>query len=388
MAATHEPRRVLLVTRNFPPLIGGMERLLQHVYLELSAGFDTALVGPSGCTRFTAAGARVASCPLSRTGVFLLCLQWQAARLARSVKPHLVLAGSGVAAPAALGAARCVGARTACYLHGLDVVVDSAVYRKLFIPAIKRCDALIANSRHTAALAAQIGIDPAKLIVLNPGVSIRSPSTAVPRGVFRDRVNAHGRKLLLSVGRIHRRKGLAEFVEKAMPKLATKHPDVLLAIVGEEPGGALRGSEGEVKRIQAAARLAEVETHVVFTGAVSDELLEAAYTESDLLVFPVLDIPGDVEGFGMVAIEAAAHELPTFAFSVGGVPEAVRHGVSGHLVPVGDYPAYVDAITRYFQSDLAPWRERCRQHARAFSWEGFGERLRSICAELMARRNL
>jgi phosphatidylinositol alpha-1,6-mannosyltransferase len=96
-------------------------------------------------------------------------------------------------------------------------------------------------------------------------------------------------------------------------------------------------------------------------------------------VFPVKDIPGDVEGFGMVALEAAAHGLPTVAFGAGGVPDAVADGVSGSLVPAGDYPQMAACIDRYLAGDwgsVSP--ASCVAFAEDFAWPGYGERLRSL----------
>jgi len=91
------------------------------------------------------------------------------------------------------------------------------------------------------------------------------------------------------------------------------------------------------------------------------------------LIFPVIERPGDIEGFGMVAIEAAAHGTPTYAFAVGGVPDAVSDGISGQLLQPGDYcgmtAAALDALN---QTKIYP---KCRDFAEKFAWPAFGEQL-------------
>ena len=89
-------------------------------------------------------------------------------------------------------------------------------------------------------------------------------------------------------------------------------------------------------------------------------------------MFPVRDMPGDVEGFGMVAIEAAAHGLPTVAFDVGGVADAVADGVSGRLVRSGDEEAFAAAVLAELAQAGTGRRERARAFATSFSWERFG----------------
>lgn len=374
-------RGVLLVTRNFPPVLGGMERLMHHVYLELERGFEVTLLGPQGCENYARPGLRVFTCPLSPIAIFLSCLQWRAYRIARETRPDLVIAGSGVAAPAALCAARSIGKPVICYLHGLDLVARDPVYQRMFIPLIRRCDRFIVNSRNTARLAREIDIASSSIEILHPGVAMPAANSPVGSSSFREKLNAERKVIMLSVGRIHPRKGLPRFIEQAMPLLVEKIPNLVLVLIGEEPQKALRSSGDELQRVLAAAKSIGLEKHVTTLGAVDDATLAMAYRESDLLIFPVLDLPGDVEGFGMVAVEAAAHGLPTVAFAEGGVPDAIKEGVSGYLVSPGDYVGFAGAVIRCLDEKSTGWRDRCIEHARDFSWDIFGEKLRKICRD-------
>ncbi len=103
-------------------------------------------------------------------------------------------------------------------------------------------------------------------------------------------------------------------------------------------------------------------------------------------VFPVIEIPGDVEGFGMVAIEAASQGVPTVAFRVGGIPDAIADGVSGRLIAPGDYAALSDAIGQYLapSDDRAALRDACIAHARAFDWRVIGGRLMHVLEAAVA----
>lgn len=373
----------MLVTRNFPPVLGGMERLMHHVYLELEKDFEVGLLGPQGCQHYVSPAARVLTCPLSPTTFFLSCLQWHAYRMARQTRPSLIIAGSGVVVPAALCAARSIGVPVVCYLHGLDLVVRDLIYRRVFISLIRHCDKFIVNSRNTAQLARDIGIASASIEILHPGVALPVANVPVVSPSLREKLNAQNKIILLSVGRIHPRKGLPQFLEQAMPLLVEKVPNLILVLIGEEPQKALKSSGGELQRVLATAKSLGLEQHIMTLGAVDDATLAMAYRESDLLIFPVLDLPGDVEGFGMVAVEAAAHGLPTVAFAAGGVPDAIKEGVSGYLVSRGDYIGLADAAIRCLNEKSPGWRERCIEHARDFSWDIFGERLRKICRDVI-----
>jgi phosphatidylinositol alpha-1,6-mannosyltransferase len=113
-------------------------------------------------------------------------------------------------------------------------------------------------------------------------------------------------------------------------------------------------------------------------GAVSEEDLRGAYDASTVHVFPVRDIPGDVEGFGMVAIESAAQGLPTVAFDCGGVPDAVADGISGRLVKAGDYAAFAAAVIDVSRAGRETFDVPCRRFAAGFEWTSFGEKMRAI----------
>jgi phosphatidylinositol alpha-1,6-mannosyltransferase len=214
---------------------------------------------------------------------------------------------------------------------------------------------------------------------LHPGTELPTLDAKTARD-FRERHGFGQRPLLLSVGRLTQRKGLAEFVAKTLPLIVSHYQDALLLIIGDEASDALHTRTGsERERILAAARDVAVERNVHFLGRCDEATLGAAYQAADLHIFPVLELPGDVEGFGMVALESAAHGLPTIAFAVGGVSDAVQDGQTGTLVEPGDYGSLGEAMIR----QLAQPRDGsataiCRDFAAGKAWPVFGERLRKL----------
>jgi len=413
----NEPRtRILLVTRNLPPLVGGMERLNWHMAEELAKVADVRIVGPDGSAALAPVGIAVREAPLKPLWKFL----WRARSLARSEargwKPDVVLAGSGLTAPIARSAARACSARMAVYVHGLDVAVRHAIYRAVWLPAIRRADRVIANSHATAELCRVAGVDPARIGIVHPGVdmpdaeplslrergrgegpeprdspieALRSsapardtPFDALRRTAparddpFRTRHNLTNRPLLLSVGRLSARKGLREFVTRALPRIVAAQPDVMLLIVGDAPNQALHAQAQTPDSIRAVAREAGVADNLLFLGTITNYMeLGTVYRAADVHVFPVRAIPGDPEGFGMVAVEAAAHSLPTIAFATGGVIDAVAEGQSGHLVAPGDYVGFANAVLGVLV-ERESLRVRCVDFARQFAWPEFGAQIR------------
>jgi phosphatidylinositol alpha-1,6-mannosyltransferase len=368
----------LLVTRNFPPLVGGMEKVNQHLLASLAELGPVALSGPEGATAHANAGALVAESPLKPLPRFLLGCAWRGWSLARLLKPTLVMAGSGLAAPIAWTLAWWTGARSAVYLHGLDIIAPSAAYQSLWLPFIRRFDIVFANSANTRRLAIEAGVPAGRISILHPGTGVPALDAAAGEAFRHER--GFGRQpLLLSVGRLTRRKGLAEFVAGALPAIVAARPDTLLIVIGGEAADALHGASGnEQARIEATARASGVGDSLRFLGRCDEATLFAAYQAADCHVFAVLDTPGDVEGFGMVALESAAHGLPTVAFAVGGIPDAVDTARSGALLSAGDYAGFAREVLRFLQPGA---REGFAQASRAFAadlqWSRFGERLRA-----------
>jgi phosphatidylinositol alpha-1,6-mannosyltransferase len=113
------------------------------------------------------------------------------------------------------------------------------------------------------------------------------------------------------------------------------------------------------------------EDAIRWRGTCSDAEFADAYAGADMHVFPGRDMPGDVESFGMVAVEAAAHGLPTVAFATGGVVDAVAENESGYLITPDDYPAFANAVLE-IMAQRDSLRASCLAFSRRFAWPAFG----------------
>lgn len=374
------PPRILHITRNLPPLIGGMERLNWHIADELSKYASVQLIGPQGAAAIAPAVVPVHEVPLRPLPRFLLASAWQAVAKARSFQPNIVLAGSGLTAPATWLAARASGARSFVYLHGLDAAVRHPLYRAIWHPAIRRMDGVIVNSQPTAQLAQQLGVAPEKITIIHPGVHIPTErQTPDALQAFRQHHGLGDQRILLSVGRLTERKGLREFVQHALPAIVQAAPDTVLAVVGDAPSDSLLAGVQTRASIQAVADAAGIGQHLRFLGMITDpQQLACAYECAAVHVFPVRQLEGDPEGFGMVAIEAAAHGLPTVAFATGGIVDAVKEGESGYLVAPDHYSELAEKITIALERPESG--TKARTFARQFDWLSFGLQMRVACS--------
>ena len=181
-----------------------------------------------------------------------------------------------------------------------------------------------------------------------------------------------GRQVILFVGRLARRKGVKEFIQKSLPEIVAAVPQACFVIVGANPTESLTHRDDMVTEIAAAAARLNLERHVMLLGSLSDEDVVKLYQTCDLVVLPALATPDDVEGFGIVLLEAAAAGKPVIATRAGGIPDAVEQGKSGLLVDAGDYQALRQATVDLLSDEQK--RLRMGSHARQrlsehFTWE-------------------
>lgn len=367
--------RILLITRNLPPLVGGMERLNWHMADELSKQAEVRVIGPKGSEARIPHAVTLTEAPLNPLPLFLLVSFFKGLWEAWRWKPDVILAGSGLTAPLAWFLGKAYGSRSAAYLHGFDITVNNGLYRKLWRPTFQHLDHVIVNSTPTQELALAVGVIQSKISVVYPGANLpKFPQPTECITAFKKLHGLTGKKILLSVGRLTTRKGLREFVEQALPTIVQAEPDTMLVVIGEAPNNSLAAGHQSVESIQAQAEKSGVGGHIKFLGVITDQIkLATAYEASNVHVFPVRHIPDDPEGFGMVAIEAAAHGLPTVAFATGGIVDAVSNNESGNLVEKNNYAELSQHVLRLLQQPMPA--EPIRGFAQRFAWEHFGRRV-------------
>ena len=364
---------ILIITRNLPPLIGGMERLNWHMSDELSKYAEVKVVGPTGAVAVKPENVQVLESPLKPLVLFMLIALCKAFWTAVCFKPNVIIAGSGLTAPLVWLISRLTGAKAVVYLHGFDITAAHWVYQKIWVPFFKRMDCVIVNSTPTKILALNAGVLEKDISIVHPGVTL--PVTAQPLNAiqsFKEKYNLEHKKILLSVGRLTTRKGLKEFVENSLAYIVQQEPDVVLVVVGESPKNSLGAGLQTREEILEAARKNQIENHILFLGVITDnEQLATIYEAADIHVFPVRYIPNDPEGFGMVAVEAAAHGTPTVAFATGGIVDAVAEGISGYLVEKNNYSGLSKQVIALLANPLP--KENIQDFARRFEWVRFGQ---------------
>jgi phosphatidylinositol alpha-1,6-mannosyltransferase len=171
--------------------------------------------------------------------------------------------------------------------------------------------------------------------------------------------------LLVTVGRQVRRKGFAWFIENVMPKLPDR---VIFWLAGDGP---------ERENIEAAIERSGLRQRVRCLGKISEEELVELYRRGKLFVMPNIVVPGDMEGFGIVMLEAGACGLPTLAADLEGIRDVVEEGVNGWFAPSEDAGAFIARVESLLDDPdgLREASERTMEYVTStFRWDSTAER--------------
>ncbi len=228
--------------------------------------------------------------------------------------------------------------RVICYAHGEEITAccSSRQLRFLMRRAHRIVDLMLANSHYTAGLLRD-HIDEQKVRVVHPGVQLDEFTDASGAGArLRAERGWQDRLIVLTLGRLDPRKNHAAVID-AVAEL----PDVVYVIAGEGR---------EMQNLKAQARQRGIEDRVVFTGAVDGPTRIALYGTCDVFAMPAVRDGTDVEGFGMVFLEAAACGKPSICGNTGGQADAVKDGNTGGetglVVDGADRGAVTSALRR------------------------------------------
>ncbi|WP_163336858.1 glycosyltransferase family 4 protein [Desulfopila sp. IMCC35008] len=363
-----------------------MEKLMFNTFIELNRHFRCEVVCPFGGKSSVNKGELVHEVPGKFLPIFYIAACIKSISACRRTRPDIIIGGSGLVSPIVVLLSSLFGSKSVVFVHGLDLVADSFIFKKFFVPTIPHVDFIVANSNNTARLARDIGVLSENITVINPGVEIPNPSAVNPDRlrIWKKQLHIDGHPIMLSVGRLVQRKGIADFVDHGMGLIREKIPNIRFIVIGGEAVNAIRKSNCELAKIKAVIKKRGLEDNVLLLGEVDEATLHLAFSAAELFVFPLVKTHADVEGFGMVAIEAAAFGLPTIAFDEGGVSDAIKENTTGYLISPGDYISFASKAIEILvkSNDYVFQEDGCRQFAKLFSWMNYGKKMQKFIRQI------
>lgn len=313
--------RILFISRAYPPIQGGLENQNRALSVWLARKAQVTTIANRHGKRFLPL-----FLPYATLKSLFLAPQYEVVLLGDSVLGIVGWILKKVSP----------GKRVVSVIHGLDVSYRNPFYQRwwirTFLPSL---DLLIAVSEETKRMAVQKNLAEERIVVIQNGVDPQSLEAPRNRKALEGLLGVHltGQDVLLTAGRLVKRKGVVWFIREVFPRLPK---NVFYVIAGAGP---------EKQAILQAVRASDAGHRIVLLGRVTDETRNLLLNSADLFIQPNIRVPGDMEGFGIAVIEAAACGLPAVASAIEGLRDAIRHQESGILVEPENAESFIQAIS-------------------------------------------
>ena len=350
-------KKVLFITRAYPPVVGGLEKLSYKMTTGVSKLTEAYIIANRKGKK---------NIPFFIPYAFLKSLF-----LIPIKKIDVIHVSDPVLAPLGFVLKKIFRKRVVTSIHGLDITLDNRLYQMVIPFFLNRLDKYICISEYVKNLALDYGLPSEKCVVIPVGVNFED--FILDENNIRDKlskeinVDLKDKKIILSVGHLVKRKGFRWFIENVMPKLDKKF--VYLVIGGY--GNMSKGDE--LEKYKKLAEQKGVGERVFLLGKSPDRTLKLAYNSADVFVMPNIKVEGDAEGFGMVAIEAASCGVPVIASNLEGIKDAVRDGKNGILIESGNVEMFVKELSK--NGELKKKSKSFKEYTKEnYSWKKISER--------------
>ncbi|MFF1902101.1 glycosyltransferase family 4 protein [Kitasatospora sp. NPDC058218] len=375
--------KTLIVTNDFPPRPGGIQAFVHNMAVRQPAGsvvvYASTWRDGGEVARFDAEQPFPVIRDRTKVMVPTPRVTRRAAEILRAEKCDSVWFGAAAPLGLMAPALRRAGARRLLGMtHGHEAAwAQLPAARQLLRRIGAGTDTLTYLGEYTRSrIADAVGPQAAaRMVQLPPGVDEQTFHPDSGGAELRRRLGLADRPVVVCVSRLVPRKGQDTLIE-AMPQILAEVPDTVLLIVGDGPYRADLEKLADARGVRAAVR---------FTGAVPWSELPAHYGAGDVFAMPCRTRRGglDVEGLGIVYLEASATGLPVVAGDSGGAPDAVLEGETGYVVPGGSPAAAAERIVRLLNDEELRRRlgEAGRRWVdRSWRWDLLAGRLTSLLA--------
>jgi phosphatidylinositol alpha-1,6-mannosyltransferase len=375
--------KLLVVTNDFPPRVGGINHYVSELMRRFPPGEVTVFASTwPGADPFDAEYPHPVIRWPGRSMYPTAPVRDRVEELVRQTRADVVLFGAAVPL-AMMGRSihRRLGVPYVSFTHGVEVWAGQVPGTRALLSSIARNALLLMGvSEWTIDLLRAVVGDEPRIELVPPGIDPTHFHPDVPDDAVRRRHGLDGHPVICCVARLTLRKGQDKII-RALPWIAREFPDVRFLVVGTGP---------DRERLEGLAYRKRVTDRVVFAGEVPYEVLPRYFRAGDVFAMPcrTRKLGLEVEGFGLAFIEAAAVGRPAIAGDSGGAPEAVVHGETGLVVDGGE----VDEVAEVVVELLADPEKATKLGAagadrvhRDFTWEALSSRLRGLLLDAIGR---
>lgn len=363
---------VLFITHKFPPSIGGMQQQSYALINGMRAKTKVyTLIQQPGENKLA----------------FLLSIK---GRVKRMLKEHpdinIVHCNDGTVAAFCTWLTKYTDIKVTATIHGLDITFPNYFFQKWIVPKLLSFDRIFAVSQATADVCVGKGFDNSRVVVVKNGVDIDSNEVEVSSS-FKNKmkrdfgIDLDGDKILLSVGRPTRRKGFSWFATRVLPSLRRGYKYVVagpgntskLMMLARNllPLTWTRQIELAIGYATDATSLRNIKIkNFIYLDLLPYSELIQLIRSAHLMIMPNIKVKGDMEGFGLVALEASLHSTYVLASRLEGITSAIEDGQNGTLLPSENAQAWVTAINNINEKQVTVKAEYAKTYTKKhFSWD-------------------
>ena len=356
----------LIVTRSFPPELGGMQNLMWGLSRELSKNFMIKVFADhiEGHKEFD----EQASFSIERVGGIKLLRKYRKAQLVNEcIKENKI---DGIIADhwKSLELIK-TSKKKYCLIHSKEINhLKGSSQNKRVVDVLNNVEKVIANSEYTKNLAIKNGVNEDKIIVINPGID---PVKEIDKKTLEKVESLLKIKTprLITVSRFDKRKN-HEKVIMAVRNLKQIYPNIVYICVGY-------GEEEE--NIKKLVKELDLEAQVMFFKDISNDLKNALVAKSDIFVMPSIIHKKSVEGFGIAYVEAAQYGIPSLGGKDGGAADAIDHEKTGLICDGNNLDDIYSSINKMLENKkYLEYGKNAKEFVNKFQWSKIIENYKTI----------
>ena len=356
----------LIVTKTFPPEIGGMQNLMWGLANELSKNFMIKVFADY-CEDHKTFDEQV-SFSIERVGGIKLLRKYRKAQLINEFIKENKIEGIIVDHWKSLELLK-TNKKKICLIHSKEINHKKGTsLNKRVLEVLNNIQIVVANSQYTKDLAIRLGVKKDKILVINPGVDkVQKLNKKTLDKV--DDLLKHKSPRLITVSRFDKRKNHEKII-MALRNLKQIYPSIVYICVGY-------GDEEEnIKKLVAELGL---QPQVMFFKNISNELKNSLVAKSNIFVMPSIIHKKSVEGFGIAYIEAAQYGVPSLGGKDGGASDAIDHQKTGLICDGNDLDEIYSSINLMLENNkYLEYGKAAKENSSKFEWTKIIEEYKKI----------
>ena len=356
----------LVVTRSFPPEIGGMQNLMWGLANELSKNYMIKVFADYHENHKTFD--EQVSFSIERVGGIKLLRKYRKAQIINEFIKENKVEGIVTDHWKSLEHLK-TDKKKICLIHGKEINhVKRTSLNKRMLEVLNNVETIVANSQYTKDLAIKLGVREDKIVIINPGVNkVQELNKKTLDKV--ENLLKHKTPRLITVSRFDKRKNHEKII-MALRNLKQIYPSIVYICVGY-------GDEEEnIKKLVAELGL---QPQVIFFKDISNELKNALVAKSNVFVMPSVVHKKSVEGFGIAYVEAAQYGVPSLGGKDGGASDAVEHEKTGLICNGNELEEIYSSINSMLENNkYLEYGKAAKELSKKFQWNKIIEEYKKI----------